>query len=137
MTNRAPYVDDTFYHFSDEGEEAILARAFDFWEQLEGGSTCGPLCQITMQPIGRRRRWRNVLEQVQFTSQLRQLTVPLAGENIGLALTEALHNAIQAELQQQQQPAHHFVNFALTAHSFTQAYKTAEFNVGEFLQRTA
>lgn len=89
MTNRAPYVEDMFYHFSDEGEEAILARAFDCWEQLEGGSTCG------------RRCWRNVLEQVQFTSQLRQLRVPVAGDNIGLALIEALHNAIEAELQRQ------------------------------------
>ena len=71
MTNRAPYVDDTSCHFSDEGEEASLAPAFDCWEQLEGGSTCGPHCQFTMQPNGRRRRWRNVLEQVQFTSQLR------------------------------------------------------------------
>ena len=101
MTNRAPYVEDTFYHFSDEGEEAILVRAFDCWEQLEGGSTCGPHCQFTMQPNGRRRCWRNVLEQVQFTSQLRQLRVPVAGDNIGLALTEALHNAMEAELQRQ------------------------------------
>lgn len=94
-------MEDTFYHFSDEGEEAILARAFDCWEQLEGESTCGPHCQFTMQPNGRRRCWRNVLEQVQFTSQFRQLRVPVAGDNIGLALTEALHNAIEAELQRQ------------------------------------
>ena len=71
MTNRAPYVDDTSCHFSDEGEEASLAPAFDCWEQLEGGSTCGPHCQFTMQPNGSQRRWRNVLEQVLFTSQLR------------------------------------------------------------------
>ncbi|CAH3045654.1 unnamed protein product, partial [Porites lobata] len=32
---------------------------------------------------------------------------------------------------------HHFVNFAITAHGFTHAYQTANFTVGEFLQRTA
>ena len=30
-----------------------------------------------------------------------------------------------------------FVNFAITAHGFTQAYQTTNFTVGEFLQRTA
>ena len=33
MTNRVPNVDDMFYHFSnEEGEDAILDRAFDWWE---------------------------------------------------------------------------------------------------------
>ena len=37
----APSVEDVFYHFSDEeeGEDALLARAFVRWEQLGGGST--------------------------------------------------------------------------------------------------
>ena len=65
MTNRVPNVDDMFYHFSneEEGEDAILDRAFDRWEQLGSGSTPGPLCQFNMQPIGRRCRWQNVLER--------------------------------------------------------------------------
>ena len=64
MTNCVPNVDDMFYHFSDkeEGEDAILDRAFDRWEQLGSGSTHGPLFQFNMQPIGRRCRWHNVLE---------------------------------------------------------------------------
>ena len=55
MTNRIPNVDDMFYHFSneEEGEDAILDRAFDRWEQLGGGSTHGPLFQFKMQTIGR------------------------------------------------------------------------------------
>ena len=61
----------------------------------------------------------------------------VAGDNIGMALTEALHHAIETELDREQQPAHHFVNFAITAHGFTHAYQTANFTVGEFLQRTA
>ena len=90
-----------------------------------------------MQPIGRRRRWREVVERAQFNAQLRQLRDPVPGDNIGMALTEALHQAIETELGHEQRPAHHFVNFAITAHGFTHAYQTANFTVGEFLQRTA
>ena len=54
-----------------------------------------------------------------------------------MALPEALHQAIETELDHEQRPAHHFVNFAITAHGFTHAYQTANFTVGEFLQRTA
>ena len=131
--------DDNFYHFSDEDEDedALLDRAYDRWGQLGGGSARDPLFQFTMQPIGRRRCWREVVERTQFNAQLRQLRDPVPGDNIGMALTEALHHAIETELDREQRPAHHFVNFAITAHGFTHAYQTANFTVGEFLQRTA
>ena len=131
--------DDRWYHLSDEhdDEDALLDRAFDRWEQLGGGSARGPLFQFTMQPIGRRRRWREVVERAQFHAQLRQLRDPVAGENIEMALTKALHQAIETELDREQRPPHRFVNFAITAHGFTHAYQTANFNVGEFLQRAA
>ena len=131
--------DDLLYHFSDEDddEDALLDRAFDRWEQLGGGSARGPLFQFHMQPIGGRRRWREVVERAQFNTQLRQLRDPVAGDNIGMALTEALHHTIKAELDREQRPAHHFVNFAITAHGFTHPYQTANFTVGEFLKRTA
>ena len=131
--------DDLFYHFSDEedGEDALLDGAFDPWKQLEGGSARGPLFQFHMQPIGRRRRGRDVVERAQFNAQLRQLRDPVAGDNIGMALTEALYHAIETELDRVQRPAHHFVNFAITAHGFTHDYQTANFTVGEFLQWTA
>ena len=131
--------EDHWYHFSDEDddEDALLDRAFDRWEQLGGGSARGPLFQFHMQAIGRRRRWHEVVERAQFNAQLRQLRDPVAGDNIGMALTEALHHAIEAELNREQRPTHHFVNFAITAHGFTHAYQTANFTVGEFLQRTA
>ena len=112
-------------------------------ERLTGGNRweAAPpvvsLFQFTMQPIGRRRRWREVVERVQFNAQLRQLRDPVAGDNIGMALTEALHQAIETELGREQRPPYHFVNFAITAHGFTHAYQTANFTVGEFLQRTA
>ena len=131
--------DDFLYHFSDEDddEDALLDGAVDRWEQIGGGSARGPLFQFTMQPMGRRRRRREVVERAQFNVQWRQLRDPVAGNNIGMALTEALHQAIETELDREQRPAHHFVNFAITAHGFTHAYQTANFTVGEFLQRTA
>ena len=132
--------DDLLYHFTDEDddEDALLEGAYDRWEQLGGAAAArGPLCQFHMQPIGRRRRWREVVERAQFNAQLRQLRDPVAGDNIGMALTEALHHAIETELDREQRPAHHFVNFAITAHGFTHIYQTANFTVGEFLQHTA
>ena len=110
MTNE----DNTLYHFSDEedGQDAILAQAFERWEQIGGGAAIDPLFHFKMQPIGRRRCWRNVLERVQFNAQLRQLRDPLAGDNIGFTFTEALHDAIENELQREQRPAYHFVNFS-------------------------
>ena len=50
IMNRAPSVEDVFYHFSDEeeGEDALLARAFDRWEQLEGGFTRGQLFEFSI-----------------------------------------------------------------------------------------
>ena len=96
---------------------------------MGGGSARGPLCQFHMLPIGRRRRWREVVERAQFNAQLRQLRDPVAGDNIGMALTKALHHVIETELDPEQRPAHHFVNFAITAHGFTHAYQTANFTV--------
>ena len=115
--------EDIFYHFSDDqdGDDALLDRAFDQWEQTGGGSASGPLFQFNMQPVGRRCHWCHVLERALFNAQLPQLRDPVAGDNIGMALTEALHDAIETELEREQRPAHHFVNFAITAHCFIHA----------------
>lgn len=133
MTNRVPNVDNMFYHFSneEEGEDAILDRAFDrwlypwstlsiqyatYWEKMPLAKCLGAgVIQCSVAPIEESCGW----------------------DNIGLALTATLHNAIEAELHRQQRPAHHFVNFALTAHGFMHAYQTGNFTVGELLQWTA
>ena len=128
-----------YYNFSDEDElqDAILNRAMDRWEQIGGSGVGSPLFKFKMVPIGKRRTWRNVVERAQFHAQLRQLRDPGPGDNIGMALTEALHHAIEKELGREQRPAHHFVNMAITANGFQHAYQSANFTVGEFLQRTA
>ena len=122
----------------EQDTDQILNRAYDRWQQYGGGGAAGgPLFQFTMHPIGKRRTWRNVVERAQFNAQLRQLRKPVAADNIGHALTEALYNAIEMELLKQERPAHHFVNMAITANGFHHAYQSANFTVGEFLQRTA
>ena len=135
MANR----DDIYYHFSDEDEQedSMLNRAFDRWQQMGAGSTVGgPLFQFTMKPIGRRRHWRNIVERAQFHAQLRQLRDAGPGDNIGMALIEALHQAIATELDREQRPSHHIVNFSITAHGFQHAYQSANFTVAEIFQRT-
>ena len=138
--NRAYDQWEQYYDFNKEQEEedSILNRAFDRWQQMGGGGAArGPLFEFTMNPIGRRRRWRNIVERAQFHAQLRQLRDAGPGDNIGMALIEALHQAIERELSREQRPAHHFVNFSITAHGFTHAYQSANFTVAEFMQRTA
>ena len=56
--------------------------------------------------------------------------------SIGLALTEALHTAIERELRQEVRHPNDVVNFSITAHGFTHAYQSINFQVGEFLARS-
>ena len=139
ILNRAYDQEEQYYDFSNEEEEedSILNRAFERWLQMRGGGAArGPLFQFTMQPVGRRRTWRNVVERAQFHAQLQQLRQVVPGDDIGLALTESLYEAIENELLKQERPAHHFVNMAITANAFNHAYQSVNFTVGEFLQRS-
>ena len=130
---------EKYYNFGaeEDGEDDILNRAFDRWEQIGGSGVGSPLFKFKMVPIGKRRTWRDVVERTQFHAQLRQLRDAGPADNIGMALIEALHQAIATELGREQRPAHHFVNFSITAHGFQHAYQSANFTVGEFQQRTA
>ena len=131
---------EQYYNFSDEDEreDEILDRAMERWEQLGGGGVVsGPLFKFRMREIGKRRTWRDVVQRQHFDVELIQLRDAHPSDNIGIALTESLYNAIENELIRQNRPAHHFINFAITANSFAHAYQTTNFTVGEFLQRTA
>ena len=131
---------EQYYNFSDEDEreDEILDRAMERWEQLGGGGVVsGPLFKFRLREIGKRRTWRDVVQRQQFDVELIQLRDAHPSDNIGIALTESLYNAIENELIRQNRPAHHFINFAITANSFAHAYQTTNFTVGEFLQRTA
>ena len=130
---------EQYYNFSEEDElqDAILNRAMDRWEQLGGGgATSGPLFKFQLKAITKQRKWRDVVRRDTFDAQLIQMRQPLPTDNIGVALTEALYNAIERELHRQQRPNHHWINMAITANGFSHAYQSVNFTVGEFSQRT-
>jgi len=128
---------EEFYNLCDEDEQedALLNSAMDRCEQM-GGALRGPLFQFKLQKIGKRRTWREVVQRENFNAQLQQLRDPVEGDDIGLALTEALYRAIETELNRQQRPPHHFVNLAIMANGFAHAYQTVNFTVGKFLERS-
>ena len=130
---------DDYYHFSDEDEreDEILDQAMERWEQMGGGGVVSPLFKFRMLAIGKRRQWRDVVQRQNFNTELIQLRDAQPGDNIGIALTESLYNAIENELIRQNRPTHHFINFAITANAFAHAYQSANFTVGEFFKRTA
>ena len=123
-------------NYFDDEEDDLLVRALDRHEQM-GGNPLGPLFDFRLHSIGGRRRWRRVVERLQFHADLQQLRDPAVTDNIGLALTEALHRAIERELDNHPRSDCDMVNFALTTHGFTHAYQSINFTVGEFLQRSA
>ena len=146
---------DEFYRFEDENEEMdeICNHAYNRWEQsneeealnqaydqfetqMGGSSVVGPLFKFKMVAIGKRRQWRNVVQRHNFNAEFMQLREPIPDDNIGQALTQALHEAIAKELNRQQRPLHHWVNLAITANNFNHAYQTVNFTVGEFLNRS-
>ena len=126
---------------SDEDDDDLLYRAMEEWErtgQIGGGAANNdPLFKFKMLPIGKRRQWRNVVQRQNFNAELIQLRDARPSDNIGNQLTEALYQAIETELIRQNRPAHHFINFAITANAFAHAYQSANFTVGEFFKRTA
>ena len=131
---------ETLYNFSEENEDIdqILNQAYDQFEvQYGGAATSGPLFKFRLRQIGKRRQWRDVVQRQQFDAQLIQLRDARPDDNIGNQLTEALYQTIETELIRQNRPTHDFINFAITANGFSHAYQTINFNVEEFLNRTA
>ena len=129
---------EQYYNFSaeDKREDEILVRAMERWEQM-GGGVVSPLFKFKMVPISKRRTWRDVVRRDTFHAELQQLREAIPDDDIGQALTEALHEAIAKELNRQQRSLHHWINFSITANGFQHAYQTINFTVEEFLNRTA
>ena len=132
---------ERYYDFSNEEENMnqILNDAYDRWEEQMGGGAGGsgrPLFKFQLKQIGKQRRWRDVVRRDTFHAELRQIRDAVEGDNIGVALTEALYEAIETELQRQNRANHHWLNLAIPANGFAHAYQSANFTVQEFRQRT-
>ena len=123
---------------SDEDDDNLLNQAMDNFEKTQqvGGAVKKPLFEFDMTIVGPRKNWKNVVKQTQFRAQLRQLREPVAEENIGNELTEALYQAINRELRREDRHPNDWVNFSITAQGFDHAYQSVNFQVREFLKRT-
>ena len=119
-------------------EDDLLNEAMDDFERTQqvGGAVKKPLFEFDMTIVGPRKNWKNVVNQTQFRAQLRQLREPVAEENIGNELTEALYQAINRELRREDRHPNDWVNFSITAQGFDHAYQSVNFQVREFLART-
>ena len=121
----------------DSDDEDLFNQVMDDFEGTQkGGGSRQPLFAFTLASIGPRRRWKNVVERAQFRAELHQLREPVVGDDIGVALTDALRAAIEREQRREVRHSNDFVNFSITAHGFSHAYQSINFQVGEFLARS-
>ena len=96
----------------------------------------GPLFAIQFNPIGARRRWRNVVIGQQFNAVIRQLRPPAPEDNLGRALIDAFLRAIQTELESLDARGEDRVNFTLQAPGFIHAYQSINFRVEKIVQHS-
>ena len=124
---------DGFQYFSDDSDfEHAMVRSLDREEQL--GGALGPLFHFRMQPVGRRRRWRETVDHTQFHAVLEQPREASSGDNIGVHLMEALYRAIRTQIASDARP-HDLLHFAIQAHGFAHAFRSTNLQMGEFLNR--
>ena len=124
---------EQFDYFSgDEEWERTMVRSLDRTEQL--GGALDPLFQFQMEQIGRRRRWRESVDHVQYHAHLEQSRDATSGDNLGVHLTEALYRAIRNQIVPSARP-HDLLHFAIQAHGFAHAFRSANLQVGEFMNR--
>ena len=126
---------DGFQYFSDDSEfEHAMVRSLDRTEQL--GGALGPLFAFRMQPVGRRRRWRETVDHTQFHAHLEQPRDATPGDDIGVHLIKALYRAIRSQIAPDARP-HDLLHFAIQAHGFAHAFQSTNIQVGEFVNRDA
>ena len=120
------------YFEEDEEFEHAMVRSLDRTEQL--GGALGPLFAFRMEPAGRRRRWRDVVDHTQFHAYLEQLRDARSSDDIGVQLMEALYTAIRGQIADNARP-HDLLHFAIHAHGFTHAFQSSNMQVGDFVNR--
>ena len=123
-------------YFSSDGEgDAILERAYNRYEQ-HGGAVGGPLFAFEFQRVGPRRRWRNTVQGQNFHANITQLRAPHDDDDLGVQLTEALHRAMERELESLDARASDTMTFTMQSPDYNQVFESRTLEVGEFLQRT-
>ena len=125
-------VEEDYFSSDDDAWEQAMVRSLDRTEQL--GGALGPLFHFRMDQIGRRRRWRETTDHTQYHAVLEQMRDAVPGDNIGVHLTEALYRAIRNQILPSARP-HDLLHFAIQAHGFAHAFRSANLEVGEFMAR--
>lgn len=119
----------------DDDDDDLLARAYDRFEQ-RGGALRTPLFTTALAPVGPRRRWRNVVTGIRFEATLRQNREPTPNDDIGEAIVESFHSAIEHQLGQLHARIKDQMTFTLQSPDFNHAYESTKMEVGEFVYRT-
>ena len=118
---------------NDDAFEHAMVRALHRTEQF--GGALGPLFRFRMEPAGRRRHWRNIVDHTQFHAVLEQGREAIPGDDLGVQLMEALYHAIRRQITTSEDRPHDLLHFAIHAHGFTHAFRSANMQVGDFLRR--
>ena len=129
------FEEEDYFSDSDDVVDRALVRTLTRVEQM--GGALGPLFNFNLTRTGPRRRWRNLTDHLQFHAVLQQLRDPVPRDNIGVALMEAMFDAVQTQLTiLDNVHAQDRLNFAIQAHGFTHAFRSINLEVGEFLRRS-
>ena len=86
-----------------------------------------------MEPAGQRRHWRNIVDHRQFHTVLEQGREARTSDDLGVHLMEALYTAIKDQIPEDR--PHDLLHFAIQAHGFTQAFRSSNIRVGDFMNR--
>ena len=98
------------------------------------GGELGPLFAFTLTPVGRRRRWQHVVDHTQYHATMEQLREATPRDDIGVALMDALYQAIRNQLTPDAEPQH-VVHVAIHANGFQHAFRSVNMRVADFLAR--
>ena len=120
---------------SSEDDDNLLNRAYDRFEQ-QGGGLRTPLFSTSLSPVGPRKRWRNVVTGIRFEATLVQNREPTSDDDIGGAIVESFHSAIERQLGRLHARIRDHMTFTLQSPDFDHAFESTTMQVGEFVYRT-
>ena len=111
--------------------EHAMVRSMHRSEQF--GGALGPLFRFRLEPGGRRRRWRDVVDHTQYHAVLEQGRDARTGDDIGVQLMEALYQAVRDQIADAN--PRDVLHLAIHAHGFTHAFRSANIQVEDFMNR--
>ena len=87
--------EDDQWIFDPQLDAAILASRQEEEQQQRGGS----LLEFSLEPIGPRRRWQNVLNKQRYQARLQQSRDATPRDDLGREVTQALRRALLRQIE--------------------------------------